>query len=71
MKCTDKPEFVISDQSAYTIKLPEPSDWVCYLFGSKPGGNGLVYYPRKDSVPNGFVRWMMWLCFDCTWIKRV
>jgi hypothetical protein len=47
----------------------EKSEWACYMFGSTPGSNGLVYYPNKNSVPNWFVRWMMKVCLGCTWMK--
>jgi hypothetical protein len=56
-------------ESTFTINTPEKSEWTCYLFGSKPGGCGLIYWPRKGQVPNWFVRWMMKVCFDCTWVK--
>ncbi len=53
------------------IKLPEESEWVCYLFGNRPGlESGLKWRPYKGSVPNRFVRWMMRLCFDCYWIQE-
>ena len=49
---------------------PEYSKWKCYLWGNKPDNDtGLSYIPIKDNVPNFFVRWMMKVCFDCTWIK--
>jgi hypothetical protein len=54
----------------YTINVPEKSEWACYLFGNKPGGCGFIYTPRKGQVPNWFVRWMMKVCFDCTWVKE-
>jgi hypothetical protein len=47
---------------------PPLSDWVCYLFGNKPGGSGLAYRPAVGQVPNWFVRWMMKICFSCTWV---
>ena len=52
------------------IKIPENSEWVCYLFGNTPGGVGLIYRPRKGQEPNWFVRRMMKICFACTWIKE-
>jgi hypothetical protein len=55
--------------ASYTINTPEKSEWTCYLFGSKLG-HGFVYNPRKGQVPNWFVRWMMKVCFDCTWVKE-
>jgi hypothetical protein len=51
---------------------PELSDWECELFGSKNRNgfrNGLIYRPNKGNVPNIFVRWMMKICFACTWRK--
>ena len=54
----------------YTIQTPEMSDWTCYLFGNKPNGLGLAYVPTKGQVPNWFVRWMMKICFDCTWVRK-
>ena len=48
---------------------PVMSDWQCYMFGNKPGGVGIIYQPRKGDEPNWFVRWMMKICFDCTWVK--
>ena len=50
------------------IQMPEPSNWKCHMFGSSPGGNGMVYYPSEGNVPNRFVRWMMKVCFACTWV---
>ncbi len=47
----------------------ERSEWSCYMFGNTPGGYGLVYTPEKGKVPNRFVRWMMKICFACTWVK--
>lgn len=49
---------------------PEQSEWVCYMFGNRPGGIGIIYRPTKNQVPNAFVRWMMKLCFACTWVKE-
>lgn len=57
--------------SPYTFSLPEESEWKCYLFGSTPERPSIVYYPKKDQVPNWFVRKMMELCFGCKWIKSI
>jgi hypothetical protein len=52
------------------VTIPENSEWKCYMFGNKPGINvGYIYLPRKGCEPNWFVRWMMKICFDCTWVK--
>ena len=52
------------------IKPVEMSDWKCYMFGNKPNnGCGIIYQPSKGQEPNWFVRWMMKVCFDCTWVK--
>ena len=57
-------------KDAYAFSLtPEYSEWKCYLFGNKPNGQGIVYIPIKGKEPNWFVRWMMKICFDCTWVK--
>jgi hypothetical protein len=58
-------------KDAYAFYLtPEYSnEWKCYMFGNRPGGAGIVYTPNKGKEPNWFVRWMMKICFDCTWVK--
>ena len=55
----------------YVLTSYAESEWVCYLFGNKPGGVGIVYYPSEGQVPNLFVRWMMKVCLGCTWIKVI
>jgi hypothetical protein len=58
-------------KSEYTFTLPEMSEWKCYMFGNSPEVNeGIMYVPRKGHEPNWFVRWMMKVCFDCTWVKE-
>lgn len=52
-----------------SINIPKPSNWTCYMFGYRSGGNGIVYVPQEGRVPNRFVRWMMRICFDCYWEK--
>ena len=52
------------------ICQPEISNWECYMFGNRPGGVGMIYYPQKGKVPNRFVRFMMRICFDCKWVKN-
>ena len=55
-------------EGEFTLSLnPEYSDWKCHLFG--PQGIGITYQPIKGQVPNAFVRWMMKVCFACTWVK--
>jgi hypothetical protein len=51
-------------------KMPEQSEWKCYLFGSRPPSPSLVYIPSKGREPNWFVRGMMRVCFDCLWVKE-
>ena len=52
------------------IKMPEESEWECYMFGNTPQSNcGMLYRPLKNREPNWFVRWMMKICFGCTWVK--
>ena len=52
------------------VKVPKESGWKCYLFGNRPGGNGIIYVPPEERVPNRFVRFMMRICFDCLWVKN-
>ena len=52
------------------LQQPEASGWKCYLFGNRPDGWGMVYFPSKGQVPNRFVRFMMKVCFDCLWVKE-
>lgn len=51
-------------------RVGKSSGWECYMFGSTPELNdGIVYAPGEDNVPNWFVRWMMKICFACTWVR--
>ena len=59
--------YSIPQEQFKFIEYPERSGWTCYLFGSK--GYGLTYKPAKGDVPNRFIRWMMKVCFACTWVK--
>ena len=64
---------ISSNPSEHLIfKTPKSSEWKCYLFGNTPcpDGSGLIYIPTEGNVPNRFVRWMMKICFGCTWIKE-
>ena len=65
-------EYVVSnsDGGYKFIAIPERGDWACYMFGNRPGGTGIVYWPEKGKHPNWFVRWMMLICFDCLWVKE-
>ena len=62
----------IKAESSYKfLEAPKRSDWKCYMFGNKPEVNdGIVYIPKEGCEPNWFVRWMMKICFDCTWVKE-
>jgi hypothetical protein len=57
------------DDGASKFQVADPSNWKCYMFGNRPGGSGMVYYPAKGMVPNAFVRFMMRICFGCVWVK--
>jgi hypothetical protein len=58
------------EQIHYKFQIqPEQSEWQCYMFGNTPSGIGMVYRPNKGKEPNWFVRWMMKVCFACTWVK--
>jgi hypothetical protein len=62
--------FKIPDNKFF-IHQPKYSSWKCYLFGNRPDVNcGITYTPVEGQVPNRFVRWMMYLCFDCLWVKE-
>jgi len=56
-----------TDQKFTLHAPPILSGWTCYLFGNTPNGVGLIYRPQAGQVPNRFVRWMMKVCFACTW----
>lgn len=57
--------------SIHSMKVQKLSKWKCYLFGNTPGMNyGICYIPLEGTEPNWFVRWMMKVCFACTWIKE-
>jgi hypothetical protein len=61
----------VVDYSKYQLlQLPKQSNWKCYLFGNRPGKNGIMYVPSEGQVPNRFVRFMMLICFDCLWVKE-
>jgi hypothetical protein len=54
-----------------TLSIPKYSNYKCYLFGNRPDVNcGITYTPVEGRVPNRFVRWMMWICFDSVWVKE-
>jgi hypothetical protein len=58
-------------EGTYKFHIPERSEWKCYMFGNKPEINdGIKFIPKKGCEPNWFVRWMMKVCFDCTWVKE-
>jgi hypothetical protein len=41
------------------------------MFGNTPQQNsGIIWRPQKGQEPNAFVRWMMKVCFACTWVKE-
>jgi hypothetical protein len=61
----------VVDYSEYQLlQLPKNSNWKCYLFGNRPGKNGIMYVPSEGRVPNRFVRFMMRICFDCLWVEE-
>ena len=63
-------ETKVTDLPIHTVKMMEPSEWKCYLFGNTPTGQGPIYKPAKGQEPNWFVRWMMKICLACTWVKE-
>ena len=71
-KAFDGEYFTLHADGSYALHLtPEQSEWKCYMFGNKPEINdGITVNPKKGCEPKWFVRWMMKVCFDCTWIKE-
>jgi hypothetical protein len=62
----DKENLTLS----HKFHLPEPSGWICYMFGSRPGQSGNIQWrPPKESVPNWLARFCMEIFFDCKWVK--
>lgn len=59
----------MNNEEYYLIKPPEMSEWTCYLFGATEG-SGIRWNPEKGKVPNWFTRWMMKVCFSCTWVRE-
>ena len=51
------------------IRNPEYSEWVCFLFGCKPGEGGIQWRPLKGKEPNWFWRTMQYLVFGNLWVK--
>lgn len=51
------------------LEIPERSEWKCYLFGCKPGNEGIVWQPKKGGEPNWFWRAMQYICFGNLWIR--
>lgn len=62
---------ISNEIGSWTIKPIVYSGWICYMFGCGDDGGGLVYRPKESNVPNRFVRWMMKVCFACTWKKII
>lgn len=59
--------MIYSSDTETTLQLPKYSNWKCYLFGGS-ASSGMTYTPVEGNVPNRFVRWMMKVCFACTWV---
>lgn len=60
--------FTVKTSDYMELKLPEMSDWSCYLFGM--GKSGLMFTPKIGEEPNAFWRLMQFLCFGHEWFKR-
>jgi hypothetical protein len=54
----------------YSIKIPEWSDWKCYLFGGKESTVCMIWQPEKGNEPNWFWRKMQYLFFGNRWVKE-
>jgi len=65
-------DIAIKGVESCHLYFPKKSEWVCYLFGSKPGSTGcFIWHPSEGDIPNFFVRFMMKVCLGCTWVKEV
>lgn len=62
-----KSDYAIGADDIVPFKLPELSDYQCFMFGG--GRDGLVYRPRKENTPNWFWRKMQYICFGNRWVK--
>ena len=51
------------------IQLPEQSEWICYLFGSRDDC-GILWTPPKGGEPNWFWRWTQGWAFGNRWVKK-
>ena len=60
----------MSEYQFNPIQFQERSDWTCYMFGATES-DGIKWNPEKFREPNCFVRFMMRICFDCKWVKKV
>ena len=52
------------------LKLPERSEWQCYLFGNTPNNQGMIWVPNKGQEPNWFWRKMQYLILGNLWVKK-
>ena len=52
------------------FKMPEKSEWQCYLFGGEPDGQGMIWIPNKGKEPNWFWRKMQYLILGNLWVKK-
>ncbi len=51
------------------MKLPEHSEWRCYLFGNRPWRQGgMVWHPLRGHAPNWFWRKMQYLILGNLWV---
>jgi hypothetical protein len=65
-------EQMTEQQNPYSFHfIPNPimSEWHCYMFGNKPGGNGFTWRPHKGKEPNWFWRKMQYLILGNLWVK--
>lgn len=60
---------VSPDMKLNVITTPEYSEWVCFLFGCKPGEGGIQWRPLKGKEPNWFWRTMQYLVFGNLWVR--
>lgn len=68
-----KPEeiiYTIDPGKIVGVKMPERSDWTCFLFGGRPENSGIQWTPDKGKEPNWFWRKMQFLILGNRWVKK-
>jgi|694.fasta_scaffold00051_40 hypothetical protein len=59
---------IFTESSAYVIKSPPSSGWICHLFGEH--SPFLTWEPAEGRVPNWWVRFWMRVFFGSVWKRK-